>query len=198
MIAKACLVALAAPLVLSAASPLPAHTEEGVAPRPEIVRVQCLTSIGSAFYIGPRTLATAAHVVDEGELCRIDGKPFKVVEQAEDFAILEVAEPVAKWLTVDCSGFAPGERYTAWGYARGLRTMTTVDISARGEKIFGFSRLWGVFNVIPGQSGGPITPVDQPQTVVGTVNVYNAVMGDSGSIAFKDTSVCRNSDSARP
>jgi hypothetical protein len=47
-----------------------------------------------------------------------------------------------------------------------------------------------VFNVIPGQSGGPITPEDEPDRVVGTVNVYDAAIGNSGSIALRDTPIC--------
>jgi hypothetical protein len=191
MIPKA-LVALAAPFVLSATHPLPANTQEGIpaAARPEIVRVQCFMSSGTAFYVGPRTLLSAAHVTDDAP-CTAGGKRFEIVRQEGDFNVLAVAEPVTQWLRIDCGGYSPGRKYTAWGYARGLHTLTSVDTEAKVNKLFGFSRLWGVFNVIPGQSGGPFTPVDDPQRVVGIVNVYNAAIGDSGSTALKDTFVCQ-------
>lgn len=191
MIGKFAFALLAAPVLLSATHSLPARTEEGIAPetRPEIVRVQCMLSSGTAFYVGPTTLLSVAHVTDD-QPCRAGGKPFRIVEQSGDFAVLAVDEPVTRWLRIDCGGFKAGDRYTAWGYARGLMTLTTVDIMAKGEMLFGFSRLWGVFNVIPGQSGGPISPTDDPSRVVGTVNVYDAARGDSGSMALKDTSLC--------
>ena len=183
-------VALAAPFAMSAMD-APARTQEGIAAesRPEIVRVQCLTSSGTAFYVGPTTLVSVAHVTD-GPFCHIGGKPFDVVHRKDDFSILKVAEPVGKWLRVDCRGFSAGKRYTAWGFARGLYTLTSIDIIAKGEIFYGFSRLWGVFNVIPGQSGGPISPDGEPDLATGSVNVYNAERGDSGSTAFKDTILC--------
>lgn len=193
MIAKPLVAFLAAPFLASAMPPLPAHTEEGIAPntRPDIVRVDCARTVGTAFYVSPKVLLSVAHVAtDEG--CEINGKPFEIVEQKGDFTVLSVKDASPTWLTVDCSGFEGGRKYTAWGFARGLYTLTTVDIRAKGEMFYGFSRLWGVFNVIPGQSGGPITPVDDPHRVVGTVNVYNAERGDSGSTALKDTSVCQS------
>lgn len=183
-------VALAAPFVMSAMD-APARTEEGIAPasRPEIVRVQCLMSSGTAFYVGPTTLLSVAHVTDD-QPCSAGGKPFEIVYQKGDFSILKVADPVTRWMRIDCRGFKAGKRYTAWGFARGPHTLTSVDIVAKGEDFFGFSRLWGVFNVIPGQSGGSISPEDEPHLATGMVNVYNAARGDSGSTALKDTILC--------
>jgi hypothetical protein len=190
MIAKAWLACLAAPFLASAMD-APARTEEGIDPtaRPEVVRVRCFGSSGTAFYVGPKTLISVAHVTDD-QPCRAGDKPFEILGQSGDFSVLMVDEPVDRWLRIDCNGFVAGEKYTAWGFARGLYTLTSVDIVAKGHMLFGFYRLWGVFNVIPGQSGGPITPADDPQRVVGTVNVYNAAIGDSGSTPLKDTSLC--------
>jgi hypothetical protein len=189
MIAKAWLL-LAAPIVMSAFD-APARTEDGIDPaaRPEVVRVRCFGSTGTAFYVSPNTLISVAHVTDD-QPCLAGGKPFEVISKQGDFSFLKVEEPSPSWLRVDCNGFVTGEKYTAWGFARGLYTLTTVDIIAKGHMLFGFYRLWGVFNVIPGQSGGPITPADDPLRVVGTVNVYNAAIGDSGSTAIKDTWLC--------
>jgi hypothetical protein len=174
----------------------PASTAEGIAPdvRPEIVRVDCLTSRGTAFYIGPNLLLSVAHVTS-AKGCFINGKPFEVFRPnaKQDFTLIRVADPVDKWLKIDCSGFHGGDKYTAWGFARGLDTLTSVDITSTGQMLWGFSRLWGVFNVIPGQSGGPITPENDPEHVVGTVNVYDASVGNSGSVALKDTPLCSHS-----
>jgi hypothetical protein len=191
MMSKTVLALLAGPFLASATHSLPANTQEGIAAdtRPEIVRVQCFSSSGTAFYVSPNVLLSVAHVTDDTP-CRVGGKPFRVVKQEGDFSVLQVDEPSAQWLRIDCRGFVRGQKYTAWGFARGLYTLTSIDILAKDEIYFGFSRLWGVFNVIPGQSGGPITPVDEPGVVTGTVNVYNAARGDSGSTALKDTSLC--------
>jgi hypothetical protein len=185
-------VALWAASLVASGNPLPAHTEAGVAPRPEIVRVDCLTKRGTAFYVGPNILLSVAHVTNAPG-CMINGKPFKVIEQKGDFSILSVEEPVSKWLKIDCKGYVAGEQYTAWGFARGLNDLTTVDIVATGQTIADFYALWGVFTVIPGQSGGPIMPLLDPSTVVGTTNVYNPENGASGSMQIKDTSLCRHS-----
>ena len=192
-----CLAALAALSLIGAALPTgnPATTAEGIDPaaKPEVVQVRCIGSLGSAFYVGPRTLLSVAHVTSN-QGCFINGKPFEVIRPnaKTDFTILRVADPVDKWLHIDCDGFEAGRKYTAWGYARGLPSLTSVDILATGQVLWGLSRLWGVFNVIPGQSGGAITPEDEPDRVVGTVNVYDASMGNSGSVALKDTVLCRS------
>jgi hypothetical protein len=191
---KALFACLAAFGIIGAALPVgnPASTQEGIDPtaRPEVVQVDCLTARGSAFYVGPHTLLSVAHVTSNTG-CFINGKPFNVVGQSGDFTVLRVASDSAVWMHIDCDGFKGGEIYTAWGFARGLPSLTSVDITATGQKLWGFSRLWGVFNVIPGQSGGPITPASNPREVVGTVNVYDAANGNSGSVALKDTPLCR-------
>lgn len=168
---------------------LPARTESGINPsaRPEVVRVICEEGRGSAFYVGPRTLVSVAHVTTNTD-CRINGRSFTVIAQKNDFSVLRVAEPVDRWLKVDCGGFVPGKTYEAWGFARGLPTLTSVDSEANGRK-WGLSRLWGVFHVVPGQSGGPFI-IPGTDRAVGTVNVYNHERGDSGSVALRETSLC--------
>lgn len=184
--------ALASPVIASATYSLPARTAAGIDPsaHPEVVQVQCLTSGGTAFYIGPRKLLTAVHVFNRNGPCRVGGKPFEVIEQKGDFAILTVADPVKKWLAVDCGGYKAGKTYTAIGYARGLKTLTSIDAEAKGEKLNGYDRLWGVFHAIPGQSGGPF--VSRMGKAVGVVNVFNPFKGDSGSIPLSETSVCKD------
>jgi hypothetical protein len=169
----------------------PAATETGIDPsvHPEVVAVRCIPGTGSAFSVGPHILISVAHVTGLGG-CAIQGKPITVLQTSGDFTILSSAAPAGKWLTVDCGGFVRGKKYIAIGFARGLPVQTTVDIEDMGYVVDGFERLWGVFTVIPGQSGGPII---DPETgkVVGTVNVYNPQKGDSGSIPLRDTPVCK-------
>ena len=168
----------------------PAATETGIDPmlHPEVVRVDCIPGRGSAFWVGPHTLISVAHVTSLGG-CFINGKPIHVIETKGDFAVLQSDDATDEWLRIDCSGFVSGHTYTAIGYARGLPVQTTVDVVATGETFNGFSRLWGVFTVIPGQSGGPVIDTSTGKAV-GTVNVYDPQRGDSGSVALKDTPQC--------
>lgn len=182
MIAKALLAALAAASLIAAN-----QTDIIPADRPEVVQVMCERTRGTAFYIGPTTLLSVAHVTSN-KGCTIKGKPVKVLGQKGDFSMLQ-GEPSDRWLTVDCGGFQKGRKYIGTGYARGLYTLTTVDLLAMGEDLWGLYRLWAVFTVVPGMSGGPIADSETGK-VAGTINTYNAVRGDSGSVELKRTSVC--------
>lgn len=182
---------LLAALALLATIPAFAATNEtGLAPwqHPEVVRVDCAFGRGSAFYVGPTTLLSVAHVTTMLG-CTINGKPFTVLRSKGDFSIISVAEPSTNWLRIDCGGFVAGKLYEAIGYARGLDTQTTVELEATGKIDGQLSRLDGVFTVIPGQSGGPIRD-ELTGRVIGTVNTYDAENGLSGSVALKDTPVC--------
>lgn len=192
MFAKA-LLALA---LAGAASPvvpanLPAATQTGMLPfeRPEVVQVICGKSSGTAFYVGPNMLLSVAHVTSNAG-CKIKGRPIKVLMISGDFSILS-GEPSPVWLKIDCAGYKTGRKYTAWGYALGLYTLTSVDLVATDDWAWGLRRLWSVFTVIPGMSGGPSIDTETDRAV-GTVNTYNSGRGDSGSVQLKDTPICRN------
>ena len=172
-----------------------ATTRENIDPAefPEVVQVFCRTgpmtgTVGTAFRVSASILLSAAHATTHGD-CSIRGEPFKVLETYGDFAILQQDKAAPKWLTIDCGGFVRGKTYRAIGFARGLPTQTEVEVRATGESFHGFSRLWGVFNIIPGQSGGVFLDAETGKAV-GVINVYNAERGDSGSIALKDTIIC--------
>jgi hypothetical protein len=182
--------ALAALLALVPVSAFAAANETNILPwqHPEVVRVDCLFGRGSAFYVGPTTLLSVAHVTTMLG-CTINGKPFTVLRSKGDFSIISVATPSTNWLRIDCGGFVAGKLYEAIGYARGLDTQTTVELEATGKIDGQLSRLGGVFTVIPGQSGGPIRD-ELTGRVTGTVNTYDAEDGLSGSVALKDTPVC--------
>lgn len=168
----------------------PAKNEAGIDPatHPEIVRVDCADSRGSAVKVSSYVLLTVAHVTD-GEDCRINGRPIHIISKKGDFAVVSTGETFDRWLAVDCGGFVAGRKYVAIGFARGLSSQTSIDAEAMGTSIWGFYRLWGVFTVIPGMSGGGF--IDEASgRLVGMVNVYDARRGDSGSVALKGTSVC--------
>jgi hypothetical protein len=168
----------------------PAATMTGIDPseNPEVVRVICLTGMGSAFWVGPHILLSVAHVTNLG-LCAIDGNLIKVIETKGDFAVIYSDRPAARWFRVDCGGFKLRHKYTAIGYARGLPVQTSVDVTATGDVLSGFAKLWGVFTVIPGQSGGPMIDPDTRRPV-GMVNVFDALAGLSGSVPLRDTPIC--------
>jgi len=177
-------------VALSPPSWHPSATQEGIAPweHPEVVKVQCDEGSGTAFRVGPTNLLSVNHVTSLHG-CTINGAPFKVVQKQGDFTILSSDQKADRWLHIDCGGFVAGKIYEAEGFARGLDTLTTVDATATGEKLGGFARLVGVFTWTPGQSGGPVIDLTTGN-VVGTVNVYNAERGDSGSVPLSTTPVC--------
>jgi hypothetical protein len=166
-------------------------TQANVAPweHPEVVKVDCQAVVGTAFRVGPSTLLSVAHVTHNMG-CRIDGKPFHVVRTTGDFSILSTAQADGRWLKVNCGGFVKGRKYEAIGFARGKDTQTTVaDLEATGESVRGLYLLTGVFTVIPGMSGGPIIDAETGD-VVGTTNTFEPMLGVSGSVELKHTSVC--------
>jgi hypothetical protein len=181
--------------LLLLASPMggfrPATTREGIpaSAYPQIVRVDCGPYAGSAFYIGRNDLVSVNHVTSLPG-CTIAGEPFTVDAHSGDFSILTTAHEGDRWLKIDCGGFVKNHRYEAIGYAHGLDTLTAVDVTATGFTERGFSILTGVFNFIPGQSGGAVIDPDTG-SVVGTVNTFDAEDGLSGSVAIKDTSLCK-------
>ena len=183
--------AFAAALFLLASNTAAPLTGIDPAEHPEVKYVRCIPGMGTAFKVGPNTLVSVAHVTILGG-CVIDEKPIKVLKSEGDFSILSTEEKSDRWLRIDCSGFVAGRRYVAIGFARGRPTLTLLDMEGTGIIWKGFYRLNGMFNVIPGMSGGPILDAETG-AVVGTVNVYNFERGDSGSTELKSTSLCPSS-----
>lgn len=182
MIVK-CLAGLA--LLAAPASVAPAIPDGNAIPM-----VSCNGSRGSAVRIGPHLLVTAGHViVNEG--CKINGEPVQVVyKSTNDFAIIRT-EQTGPFLKADCGGFIKDKAYSAVGHARGLPWLTTVSLIGTGLWNAGFAGLWGVFTVIPGQSGGAVID-DETGKVVGVINWYDMQKGISGSVELKGTPLCRS------
>lgn len=148
-------------------------------------------SAGTAFRVSAHLLLSVKHVTSASSACQIDGQKINVVYTGEDqdFSILIDPRP-GKFLRVDCGGYIAGRKYIALGHARGLDQLTTVEMIATGRVRGGFNELRGIFTVVPGQSGGAILDAETGR-VVGTVNVYDMPTGTSGSVALKDTPVCK-------
>jgi hypothetical protein len=157
-----------------------------------IVQVICFApnevSAGTAFRIGNGLFLSVNHVTSAG-VCYMAGKPVVVDYKSPtaDFSML--AGDAGPSLPIGCGGFVKDHRYIAIGFARGLSQETTVELTATGQFDHGEALLYGMFTVIPGQSGGPILDEDTGQ-VVGTINAYDYEDGLSWSVPLSATPVC--------
>lgn len=178
--------------MISLLLPSMSMTQSDILPwqHPEIVRVDCRYSAGTAFRVSSKILLTATHVIS-GESCEIGGEPVHIIGQQGDLAVLSSANS-GPWMPSDCGGYVKGRKYDAIGYAHALDTQTEVDVEATGVTRSGQQVLDGVFTFIPGQSGGPVLDHETGR-VVGIVNTFNPEEGTSGSIALKSTSLCKAS-----
>lgn len=176
-----------------------ANIEQEVITPQAIVQVVCIgvtdrgspyVRAGTAFRVGPSIMLSVNHVTAGPAKCFIGRSPIKVTYASPDadFSMLEGDEGPS--LKIDCGGFVKGRKYVAIGYARGRDYLTTVELTGTGVKQDGWSVLTGMLTVIPGQSGGPILD-EETGKVVGTVNVENFEQGMSGSVALKDTPICK-------
>jgi S1-C subfamily serine protease len=133
-------------------------------------------STGTGFFLAPRTLVTAAHVVAHCErIALADGSPLDLVAaDAElDVAILAAQRPAAAWLTLaDGAPARLGQRVHAAGFpyyaiAGTSLHLTSGNVSALAgvdddPRFFSFSA-----PVQPGNSGGPL--IDARGAVLGLV-----------------------------
>ncbi len=176
----------------SATPSLPARPRSGhgipASDHPEVVKVVCLTGTGTAFRVSPALLLSVAHVTKLSG-CGIGKNLIKQISAEGDFSVVSDGAG-GPWLTVDCIGFVKGRRYVAVGYARGLDTITEVELTAEGRVLNGFDVLTGVFTVVPGQSGGPVIDRETGR-VVGAINAYDPFKGYSAATALKDTTICK-------
>lgn len=172
-----------------------------VIPSQAIVQVVCLApdknpmftdiSSGTAFRIG-KLFLSVRHVTNAPGKCSIGKNPLKIVYSTPeaDFAMLDADK--GPFLQIDCGGFVEGRKYMAYGFGRGQSELTPIELTATGVNERGMSRLYGMFSVIPGMSGGPIVSEDTGK-VVGTVNAENFEAGFSWSVPLSSTPVCKRS-----
>jgi S1-C subfamily serine protease len=131
---------------------------------------------GTAFYVGPRTLVTADHVVAAcGAVALADGTPLELVaaDPELDIAALETPVPATRWLTLAPGVRARlGQRVHAAGFpyyaiAGTSLHLTGGNVSALAgvdddRRFFSFTA-----PVQPGNSGGPL--IDARGSVLGLV-----------------------------
>lgn len=163
----------APPFVRSAPEPVQPQLETGdpAAPDPDTA-----AGSGTAFYVAPDLLVTAAHVVQGcREMRRIDGLPLTVraEEDSLDLAVLEAPEASDDWL--DMAAAEPprlGEPVTALGFPylgnlnQGL-TVTGGNVSALRGIDGGEGEIMISAPVQPGNSGGPL--LNAAGAVIGVV-----------------------------
>jgi hypothetical protein len=173
-----------------------ANVQQEVISPSAIVQVICPEtggwSAGTAFRVGPGGIELSVNHVTKPGTCLIDGKPIKVSYASPDSDFSMIDGDAGKYLKIDCGGFVKGRQYVAVGYARGLSSLTAIELEATGETFDGYSVLVGMLTVIPGMSGGAVLD-EETGKVVGTVNVYNFEQGWSGSVPLSETPVCKKS-----
>lgn len=182
----------AASVALASSPAIPQTQARVFIPVDTVPLVDCATTAGSAFRIGPHLLLSVNHVVS-GTRCQISGQPIHVDYKSRkaDFAELSDSRD-GQWLKVDCGGFVAGHEYLAIGHARGIDELTSVKLVGTGFNDDGMARLTGVFTAQPGQSGGPIIDAETGE-VVGTVNAANWEYGVTFSVELRGTWVCKGS-----
>lgn len=188
MIGK-CLVALAAPLMLSQSN-VPPATYTNI---PQIKMVECMDGSGTAWRNGVGSYVTAGHVaVMQG--CEIDGEPINITYISEDLDIAVMRTKVfGVPLEIDCGGLPDGLPVAGIGYAEGL-PMQRVIFAIPSDKLTEISHwkhfrtLYGDERFIPGMSGGIV--INREGKVVGLVNGYNSGGPISYSLPLSETPLC--------
>ena len=187
--------AFAAASLLIPSPVAPANMTPMVVVSPDaIVQVMCFgkdwISAGTAFRVGPTGLAFSVnHVTTSTGQCFVAGKPLNIAYKSPDRDFSEILVEAGPYLQVDCGGFVKGRKYVAFGYARGLSDVVSVELTALGKTNQNESLLYGMIPVIPGMSGGPILDAETGK-VVGTVNMEDFEDGLSWSVPLSDTPVC--------
>jgi len=205
--------------VAAAQEPTPEPTEIGALHArvaPAVVRVHTRSGNGTAFLIGPTTLATSWHVVtDRTELFveTLDGQLLPTTllgrDRKNDVALLSLEEPLTVEgepvtpLPLDDRPLAIGTRVFAVGHplagprpskeplSKGLLTWSITDgiVSQIGERAIQITAL-----VQPGNSGGPL--LDAEGRVLGVVGF--TVGGFGGATLIEALDALRVDDPPKP
>jgi hypothetical protein len=159
---------------------------------PYVERVSCFNASGTAFKISDGRWLTAAHVADNLG-CTIDGKPITILEmdEAGDFAIIDVPDNRKGGIEVNCLGYRDGQWVWGLGHGRGYREPQIVSARYSAVLTWLYSKKWGILEgnrFVPGMSGGPV--LDSTGRVVGLVNAYGIYQRISFSRQLRDTSIC--------
>lgn len=182
--------ALCSPALISAQ-----NTSAPVANYPQVKKVMCDHSSGTAFRVEGNLWVSAAHVTDDSG-CRIDGLLINATAEPElDLSTAPAPPSDVRGFKVNCNGFKPGRWVFAIGHARGWSWQTMIMSLATFQKdLAGKRAIFGLPAYIPGMSGGPV--LNEDGTVAGVVNAYVPGTPWSLSRELKDSSICKNSASA--
>lgn len=156
-----------------------------------IARISCGPRIGTAFWIGPNRLVTAAHVTSQAQRCMIanDAGEVREVEVVREDGALDVAElrsatPGPAFLSIDCGGFRRGQAYRAIGWMGG-QLRVNLPLLATGFSQNGQAEFIG--ETYPGMSGGPVIAADRRGRVAGVINRR----WPAAAQELEDTFLCR-------
>lgn len=153
------------------------------APPGAVALIQCSGRLGTAFWIGPTRVLTAAHVVSH-EACLIDGAPVTVVSEDDTADIAELRSPAPQpFMAHRCEPYRIGGTYRAIGFVLG-QYRANIPWLATGQTDRDSGQYDFIGEAQPGMSGGPI--LDSQGRVVGIVNQRYPAR----SRALKDTSLC--------
>ena len=161
---------------------------------------------GTGFFIGPRTILTAKHILTEaivGARYRISrsGREFtalvNAVPEELDLAVLEADEPSQSWLPLDRSP-AIGDRLLAFGFPRAHPDGDTFTAEVEGVTNDGKARLlkFRSGQVTEGFSGAPLYNLDR-RGVSGVVKSTRDPRADLGGRAVAIASVLEAVPSVR-
>lgn len=193
-------------LVLTAALLIPSPVAPASVPLADAIpKVVCPARdgqyMGTAFYVGPHLLLTARHISANAP-CFIDGEPMHVTYTApnDDYAVLS-DDRTGRFIHADCQGFVADRQYAVLGHGRGVDTIVRVDVVASGETYYAkpkddvpyrgpYSVLRGMFEGVPGQSGGPIVDAETGDAV-GIVSAADWENGITLAVPLSDTPVCK-------
>ncbi len=136
----------------------PTAADEPAIDHDAVAQIRCGDGLGTAFWIAPTRMISAAHVTARGP-CTLGGAPLQLVREDGGNDVAELRGPdLGHTLPVRCSDMREGRSYYAVGFALGryrhMSRLVATGERAAGPPGRGQTMLLGT--VYPGMSGGPV------------------------------------------